>query len=196
MKTKSLITIFIVIIIAFCLSGCGIIRKAPTDVQKQNAWIHYRTSQLAADTARTEHVSENLKQLTNLGQLQSSAFVNYFGLPKSPKQIQTAEQAVSEQNFKLAEQANLQASEKIDGWGIFNNALEIGIGLCAVAGGVWGTKFAGFLKTARVKSKALKEIIEANEIFKSANKKYSSEFKKAHNSQSKSTKKIVTEMKN
>lgn len=179
----------------FCAAGCGVLRKAPSEAQKQNAWVHYRTAGLAANIAKQEGVSEDLQKLTGLGELQSKAFVNYFELPESPEQVRTVKQALSKQNFQLAEKAGAEASERIKGWGIVDSALEIGIGVCAIAGGVWGTKIAGFLKTARQKTDALREIVQGNEVFKTQNPSYSDAFKQAQKNQSKPTRKIVTEMK-
>jgi len=70
-------------------------------------------------------------------------------------------------------------------------------------------KVAGFLAMARKKSKALREIVKGNEVFKQISTpfrvitpfkviRYCSieEFKQAHQTQSQQTKKIVTEIKN
>jgi hypothetical protein len=60
---------------------------------------------------------------------------------------------------------------------------------------VYGIRATQFLKQARDKSKALKEIIEGNELFKEANPLQASVFKDAQKDQSAETRKIVTEMK-
>ena len=45
----------------------------------------------------------------------------------------------------------------------------MGIGIAALFGGVYGVRAAGFLKQAKEKSSALREIIEGNELFKKGN---------------------------
>jgi hypothetical protein len=73
--------------------------------------------------------------------------------------------------------------------------LELGIGICALLGGVYGTRAVGFLRQTRTKSKALKEIITGNELFKKQNASSALAFKQAHQNQSAQTRQIVTEMK-
>jgi hypothetical protein len=77
-----------------------------------------------------------------------------------------------------------------------DGAIELGIGIAALFGGVYGVKVAGFLKKARTRSKALREIIEGNEIFKRANTDQLNSFKAAHNIQSPATRQIVAQIKN
>ncbi|MHC4541221.1 MAG: hypothetical protein ACYTEK_24660, partial [Planctomycetota bacterium] len=36
------------------LAGCDGLRFAPSQIQKQNAWLHTRTASLTAETARVE----------------------------------------------------------------------------------------------------------------------------------------------
>jgi hypothetical protein len=88
-----------------------------------------------------------------------------------------------------------ESGERPDGWEVADSALELGIGLCALLGGVYGTRAVGFLRQARTKSKALKEIIAGNELFKKQNGSSASAFKQAHQNQSTQTRQIVTEMK-
>jgi hypothetical protein len=60
---------------------------------------------------------------------------------------------------------------------------------------VYGTRAARFLKQARAKSKALKEIVEGNELFKRVNDQQAKAFKEAHRAQSHATKQIVAQLK-
>ena len=62
-------------------------------------------------------------------------------------------------------------------------------------GGVYGTKAVRFLKDARGKSNALKEIIAGNELFKKQNQTQADAFKQAHQNQSPQTRQLVAEMK-
>ena len=59
-----------------------------------------------------------------------------------------------------------QSAERPDPWQVADSALEVGIGVCALFGGVLGTRAVRFLRDARTKSQALREIIQGNELFK------------------------------
>ncbi len=63
-------------------AGCDSLRMAPSEQQKQNAWLHNRTASVAAEAARAEQGSPQLQALTRLSELQSRAFTSYCGLPK------------------------------------------------------------------------------------------------------------------
>jgi len=177
------------------VAGCDSLRFAPSQVQKQNAWLHNRTAAVTAETARTEGASEKLQALTQLGQLQSRAFVSYYGLPKEFLPADTAEDILSQTNFNLADSAVRQGAERPQAWQAADAALDLGIGICALLGGVYGTQAVRFLKTAKSKSQALREIITGNELFKQQNATSAVAFKQAHSKQSPQTRRIVTEMK-
>lgn len=179
-----------------CLSaGCDSLRFAPSEAQKQNAWLHNRTTTIAADTARLENASEKLQALTQLSEIQSRAFSSHYGLPKEFPQAETAEDVLAESNRQLARTALQQGAERPDAWEVADSMLELGIGICALLGGVYGTRAVGFLRQAKTKSKALQEIITGNELFKKQNASSASAFKQAHQNQSPQTRQIVTKMK-
>ena len=179
-----------------CLSaGCDSLRFAPTEAQKQNAWLHNRTTTIAADSARLENASEKLQALTQLSEVQSRAFSSHYGLPKEFPQAETAEDVLIESNWQLARTALQQGAERPDAWEVADSMLELGIGICALLGGVYGTRAVGFLRQARTKSKALQEIIAGNELYKKHNDSSASAFKQAHQNQSPQTRQIVAEMK-
>ena len=177
------------------LAGCDSLRFAPTETQKQNAWLHNRTAIVTAETARTEDTSEKLQALTQLGEVQSRAFSTYYGLPKEFPQAETAEDILAESNFQLASAALQESAERPDPWQVADSMLEMGIGICALLGGVYGTKAARFLKDTRGKSEALKEIIAGNELFKKQNQSQTAAFKQAHQNQSPQTRQLVAAMK-
>jgi hypothetical protein len=186
----------LIIILSFALfAGCDSLRFAPTETQKQNAWLHNRTAQLAADKARTENTSEQLEGLTSLCAAQSRSFSSYYGMPKEFPPAETPEQILAQSSWQLAQKSLAESAERPDAWELADNAMELGIGIAALLGGVYGTRAVGFLKEARTKSKALKEIIEGNELFKSQNSDSADAFKQAHQNQSPETQKIVTEIK-
>lgn len=189
---KTLVTVVGVL----CLTaGCDSLRFAPGEKQKQNAWLHNRTATLAADAAKGEQASEKVQGLTRLSEVQSRAISSYYGLPREFPPADTAEELLSESNFELARTALRESSERPDGWQLADSALELAIGICALLGGVYGTRAVGFLRQARAKSQALQEIISGNELFKSQGPDYAEAFKQAQKNQSPQTQQIVTEMK-
>jgi len=177
------------------LIGCDSLRFAPSEAQKQNAWLHNRTAQVATETARQEQSSEKLQALTQLGELQSRAFVSYRGLPKEFPPAETAEDILRESNWQLARTASVRSAQRPDPWKVADSAFELAIGISALLGGVYGTRAVRFLKDARTKSKALQEIIAGNELFKKQNESSLAAFKQAQQNQSTQTRKIVTEFK-
>jgi len=185
------------LIVSFCflVCGCESLRFAPGEVQKQNAWLHNRTAMMAADTARNETTSAKLQALTKLSQSQSGAFVSYYGLPRELPQADTAEDMLAESNWELARTALQESAQRPDTWQLADSAFELAIGVCALLGGVYGTRGVRFLRAARAKSQALQEIIAGNELFKKQNDSSASAFKEAQQNQSPQTRQIVAEMK-
>jgi hypothetical protein len=188
---------FLMILIMLCLllCGCDSLRFAPGEAQKQNAWLHSRTAAIAAETARSEAASQKLQALTKLSQLQSRAFTSYYGLPIEIPPADTAEDVLRQSNWQIANTALSESVERPDAWKVADNALELGIGICALLGGVYGTRAVHFLKQARTKSKALQEIVAGNELFKKQNESSIAAFKQAQKLQSPQTRQIVAEVK-
>jgi hypothetical protein len=186
-----------VIVIAemlFC-TGCEGIRFAPSEAQKQNAWVHNRTAAFASQTAQNEQASEKLQELTRLSETQSQAFVAYCGLPEELPKADTVNDVLSESNKQLAATAIAQSKQRPDVWDVADSTLELGIAVAGLFGGAGAVRFAKFLQDAKAKSNALKEIVLANEIFKHTNPDSAEAFKDAHANQSPLTKQIVTEVK-
>jgi len=176
-------------------AGCDGLRFAPSQTAKQNAWLHNRTAIVAAETARAEDTSQQLQSLTQLSEIQSRAFSTYYGLPDEFPSAETAEDILSESNVQLAKAAIQDGAQRPDPWQVADAAVELGIGICALLGGVYGTRAVGFLRDARGKSQALKEIIEVNELFKKQNTSAAAAFKQAHQTQSPQTRQLVAQMK-
>lgn len=183
------------ILATLLLAGCDSLRFAPTETQKQNAWLHNRTAMMAAETTRSENTSEKLQGLTQLSEFQSRAFTSYYGLPKEFPQANTAEDILVESNFQLARTALAESTGRPDAWQLADSAFELAIGICALLGGVYGTRAIRFLRTTRAKSQALQEIISGNELFKKEHRPYAGAFKEAHKDQSPQTRQIVAQMK-
>jgi hypothetical protein len=189
------IAFFISAYMSLLSAGCDSLRFAPTEAQKQNAWLHNRTTIVTAEMARAEDTSPKLQALTQLGEVQSRAFSTYYGLPKEFPPAETAEDILAESNFQLASAALQESAERPDPWQVADSMLEMGIGICALLGGVYGTRTVRFLKDARGKSDALKEIIAGNEQFKKQNQSQATAFKQAHQNQSPQTRQFVAAMK-
>ncbi len=182
-------------VVVFLLVGCDSLRYAPGEAQKQNAWLHNRTAQMAADVARVEDSSGELQGLTNLCEVQSRVFAADYGLPAEFPAADTVEAILAESNQRLAHSALAEARQRPDAWDVADGAIDLGIGVAALFGGVYGVRAARFLKDARAKSKALREIITGNELFKREHADSAQTFKTAHKNQSPQTRQLVTQMK-
>ncbi len=183
------------LLVASLSAGCDSLRFAPSEKQKQNAWLHNRTASKAAETARAEQSSQELQALTRLSERQSRAFTSYCGLPKEYPSAETTQDILAQANWQLADTALAESAERPDAWQVADSMLELGIGLCALLGGVYGTRAVRFLKEARAKSQALKEIVEGNELFKKQNEAQAPAFKAAHQHQSPHTRQLVAGIK-
>ncbi len=180
---------------ALLSAGCDSLRFAPSEKQKQNAWLHNRTASVAAETARAEQSSQELQSLTRLSESQSRAFTSYCGLPKEYPPAETAQEILGQASWQLADTALAQSAERPDAWQVADSMLEMGIGICALLGGVYGTRAVRFLQDTRAKSQALKEIVEGNELFKHQNEAQAPAFKAAHQHQSPKTRQVVAALK-
>lgn len=193
--TPSLAVTVTLVLICLVSVGCDSLRFAPSQAQKQNAWLHNRTALVAAETARAEETSPKLQALTQLNEVQSRAFSAYCGLPEEFPKAETADDILVESNWQLAETALQTGAERPDAWQVADSMLELGIGICALLGGVYGTRAVRFLSDAKGKSQALKEIIAGNELFKKQNTSAATAFKQAHQNQSPQTRQFVAQMK-
>jgi len=189
---KILLSVFVIGLLS---AGCGKLRFEPSQQQKQNAWLHHNTTEAVARLAEDERTSDELQQLSNLSNRQSEAFVSYYGLPEELTATESVDDLLSEASKGITETAISDAGKRPDGWELADSAMELAIAVAGLLGGIYGTKAVKYLKIAREKSKALKEVIEGNEIFKRQNKQFADAFKQAQGNQSQQTKKVVAEMK-
>jgi hypothetical protein len=157
--------------------------------------VHNRTAAIAAQEAQAEQSSAKLQELTKLSETQSQAFVAYCGLPEELPKAGTAEDVLSDSNKQLAATAIAQSQQRPDAWSIADSALELGIALAGLFGGVYATRISKFMQDAKAKSNALKEIVLANEIFKKTNPDSAEVFKDAQRNQSPLTRQLVAECK-
>jgi hypothetical protein len=168
---------------------------APSEQQKQNAWVHNRTAAIAAQEAATEQTSAQLQELTKLSETQSRAFVAYCGLPEKLPDAESAEEVLSESNRQLAATAIEQSKQRPDAWTIADSSLELAIAIAGLFGGAYATRVVKFLQEAKAKSNAIKEIVLGNEIFKKTNPDSAEAFKDAQRNQSPLTRQLVAEIK-
>lgn len=175
--------------------GCEGFRRPATQAQKQNAWFHLRTAQLAAEQAVSEQTSALLQDLTALSYRQSCAFAADYGLPQEMGPALTAQEILAAAGpVAVRAQADSSAAEWKP-WSMADGLLELGLALAGLLGGAWGLKAAAFFRQAREKSDALKEIVRNNELFKTFCPDAVEAFKQAQSVQSPSTRRLVTELK-
>ena len=191
MRTETSVILLVSISIVFLTTGCGDIRFAPDQTQKQNAYLHHRTIQATAARAKNENVSDTLRQLTTQAARQSDTILAYYGLPKALPASDSVEALLNQENKAITQNAGMQAIQRPDPWDVADNLMELGIALAGLTGGVFGSRAITALKLARQKSTALKEIIVGNELFKRQNANYTEAFKEAHYAQSDTTKTLV-----
>jgi hypothetical protein len=92
-------------------------------------------------------------------------------------------------------QATADSARKPDVFELADGVLELGIAVAGLIGGVYGIRIAGYLRQAREKSKALKEVVAGNELFKQLWPEHADRFKDAQQKQSPETKQLVTQLK-
>jgi hypothetical protein len=181
--------------IVLSISGCDALRLAPSEAQKQNATLHHRTTATVATRAKQEKTSPLLQTLADRSVQQSEAMAAYFGRPKETPLARSVADLLSDENASLTDQARADALQRPDPWQLTDDLLEIALALAGLTGGVFGARLINFLRQARQRSRALREIIQGNQVFKQRHPNYSDAFKMAHNVQSNDTRKIVSELK-
>ncbi|MBI9015775.1 MAG: hypothetical protein JEZ07_00805 [Phycisphaerae bacterium] len=183
--------LMILIAMPLMISGCGNLRLAPNQDQKQNAYLHFRTTQTAAQLAHDQNYPQTMQDLTNQSVSQSSAILNYYGMPEQLPESDNAESILSQANNDITTRASHSALQRPDPWSIADDVLQVAIGIAGVFGGLLGGRVVNSLKVAKEKSTALKEIVQGNEIFKAQNPQSIQAFKQAQQNQSQPTKKLV-----
>lgn len=185
---------FLGVLCVCCWGGCSGFRFAATEAQKENAWRHERVCTAASGRAVDEQASEALRGLTALASEQSRAFAADYGLPREVPPAEDVETMLAS-GGAVATAARADSVKRPDVWTLADSAMELGIALAGLVGGVYGVRAAGYLKTAREKSKALKEIVEGNELFKQLCPEQAARLKEAQANQSAATKRWVADVK-
>lgn len=192
-KTKGYV--LATILMCMAVGGCDTLRLAPSEVQKQNTYLHHKTVQNAALQAQAEESSATLQELTRQTTEQSEAIVAYYGLPEELPPTNSIAEILSSDNQALTQTVQMEAVRRPDPWDVTDNLLEMGIGITGIFGGVCGARMLRYLQTARQKSAALREIVRGNELFKQNHPKAKTAFKQAQQLQSPATKQMVVELK-
>ncbi|MHC4620351.1 MAG: hypothetical protein ACYTEQ_21590 [Planctomycetota bacterium] len=187
MHPKPILTIVLTLIISLSLlafSGCEeALRFAPSESIKQTAELTHGLAKKVNTEGAEAGSSASAKLVEG-----TRAALSYTGRPKVPPD--------PEQFDTIAAQANQDASARPDPWAVADSMFELAIGVSALVGGVYGTKALAYLKAAREKSQALKEIIKNNELFlDKAEATAKNKFKQFQRKQSPATKRLVTELK-
>lgn len=195
MKNSGYLFIIGFVLPAIVCAGCDGLRYAPSEEQKQNAYLHHRTVQMSALQAKAEDVSTQLQSLTQAAAAQSDAMMAYVGMPRELPPADTAETVLSQANAAITQAAYQQGIQRPDPWQAADSLLELGIAVAGVVGGVYGARAVSALKIAREKSQALREIIEGNELFKQIQPEQAEAFKQAQAKQSAATRQLVAALK-
>lgn len=165
------------------VAGCAEqLRFAPSEPIKQNAELTHQIA-VKVDNEGTEAQSPATKKLVSGTQ----ASLSYIGRPLVAPDYADFE--------TVNTQAQIDAQERPDVGKTVDSALELGIGVCALLGGVAGLKGVQVLNMARTKAKAFQEIIKNNELFKVQSPESWEAYKKAQAAQSPATRELVAKAK-
>ena len=154
MKRSTLVyTTFIVALTVVFMSfnGCEALRKPPTEAQKQTARMGIEAT---ADIWLTGTTPQS--PVATIAHESAKATQTYFGLPTQP----LADPA------RVIPQAQVDAAERPDPWNTLDLALSLGLAAAGVFGGAGGLKVARAIAVAQKKSKALREIVKAQQNFR------------------------------
>ena len=195
MNTRIIYFIVMALALLVLAGGCGQLRFAPDEAQKQNAWLHERTVEAAAVQARVEEASPTLQALTAQAVAQGQAISAWYGPPRQAPPAATTEDLLGGAARDLAVAAREVALQRPDPWDVADGLLELALAVAGVVGGVAGTRAVRVLTEARQKSIALREIVRNNELFKENHPDAVAEFKDAQRRQSPDTRRLVTELK-
>lgn len=132
-------------------NGCESLRKSPTEAQKQ-------TAQMGLDaTSRIRQSGTSPGSPTSVIAHESArANQIYFGLPKGP--LAAPEVVIPA--------AQADAAKRPDPWETIDTALALGLAVAGIFGGAGSIKVIKFITVAQAKSKALREIIKAQQKFR------------------------------
>ncbi|MBN2063253.1 MAG: hypothetical protein JW745_00510 [Sedimentisphaerales bacterium] len=139
---KCMVMLFVVM----SLGGCGVVRLAPSQVQKQNAWLLYKTTAAIHQQSQQEQASEQLSDLAQLAQMQSQAVVSDYGMPESVP-ASDIESLLDGNAGKIADEAIAQSELAVSGsaW------LDVLVVIISLISGAAGGQYLGAGRRRAVK---------------------------------------------
>jgi hypothetical protein len=155
----SLIIVLTLFILLSCLvlTGCGNLRFAPSESQKQIAFRTYKNA-AEVDSTGAEAASPATRQVVE----GTAAALAYTGMPKAPE---------VEDYPAALEQAQADAVKRPKSADVFDAAegglslaAELAILLGAGGAGIGGKKVIDWIKIAKDKSNALRDVVNGNEM--------------------------------
>jgi len=171
---RTIILLAAVLLTAGCVDP---LRWEPSEAEKQNVYLHLKTNEAAAIAASQQKAAAPLPELTAAAAQQSAAVLAYYGLPKKLPPTETVDELLSEANRKVTKDATKIAAERPDPWLLADGLLEAAIGIGGIIGGIGGAKVVKKLKTTREKTKALREVVQGNELYLRIHPDAAAEFK-------------------
>ena len=155
--SRTYLTLCILLFAFFLLTGCNGLRFAPTESQKQIAFTTHQAARTAADLG-LEPGCVAAKQLVS----GTAASLAYSGMPASPEIADydaTASAAAADATRRPTADDVFEAAE-----GGLSLAAELALLFGAGGVGLGGKKLIDWIALAQKKSKALKEVVQGNEL--------------------------------
>lgn len=136
----------ILFLVVMTLSGCGLVRLAPSQTQKQNAWLLHKTTTAIHQQAQQEQANEQLSALALLAQNQSQAVVADYGMP-DPVPPGDIDSLLNGQACNIADEAMSQSEFAANGsaW------LDVLVVIISLISGAAGGQYFGAAKRRTVK---------------------------------------------
>jgi len=148
----------VLLVLSLSLAGCGGLRFAPSQSQKQLAFATHQSARSAADLG-LQPGSEAAKQIV----VGTAASLSYSGMPQTPEISDydtTAAQAASDAARRPAAQDVFNAAE-----GGLSLASQLILALGFGGAGIGGKKLIDWIALARQKSDAIKQVVQGNALF-------------------------------
>ena len=117
------------------MSGCGIVRLAPSEQQKQNAWLLKETTAAAAEIAIEQEADKKLTDLVKLASRQSQAVVLDYGLPEDTPDS-GLDDLLSARTLTIAEEAIYDSNRQSSDSSIISEIIIVLVGLFSGAAGI------------------------------------------------------------
>lgn len=202
------VALFLALCFLIGVTGCQAIRPAPTEAQKQNAWLLKNEARQASNLAIQEGTSANLQALASATADDSENVTMYFGAPKNPLPAATVGDITSDAAEANREQTKTDAAHKVGPAEIAAAADEgltrleavlLALGIGGTGSGLWITRLRNALKAAagnaEVNQVALAQVVRNNEKFlATATAEAKDGFLDAQGKQNAATKHLVTEI--